>query len=90
LDGLELDGYTRNRCGARYSLFGFLGMFAPLGIDLINECVSERNKSGDWDAKIWRSHEDRKMGPLASTKSNGVIFGGATLFRRLWGHFIET
>ena len=58
LHGLKLDGYTRNRCGARYSLFSFLGMYAPLSIDLINECVSERNKSGDWDPKIWRSHED--------------------------------
>ena len=73
LDGLELDGYTCDGCGAYYSLFGFLGMFAPLGIDLINECVSERNKSRDWDAKIWRSHEDRKMGPLASTKGNRVV-----------------
>jgi hypothetical protein len=89
LDGLELDGYTRNRCGARYSPFGFLGMYAPLGIDLINECVSERNKSSDWDAKIWRSHENRKMGPLASTKGNRVIFCGTALFGR-WGHIAET
>jgi hypothetical protein len=89
LDGLELDGYTRDGCGACYSLFGIFGMFAPLSIDLINEGMSDRNKSGEWNAKIWRSHENRKMGPLASTEGNRVIFGGTALFGR-WGHFAET
>jgi hypothetical protein len=89
LDGLELDGYTRDGCGACYSLFGFLGMFAPVGVDLINEGMSDRNKSGDWNAKIWRSHENRKMDPLAATEGNRVIFGGTALFGR-WGHIAET
>ena len=64
-------------------------MYEPLGIDLIDERMSERNKSGDRNAEIWRSHEDRKMGPLASTEGNGVTFGGTALLRVRWGHFTE-
>jgi hypothetical protein len=89
LGGLELDGYTGDGCGACYSLFGIFGMFASLSIDLINKGMSDRNKSGDWNAKIWRSHENRKMGPLASTEGNRVIFGSTALFGR-WGHIAET
>ena len=90
LDDLELDGYTRDHCGARYSLFGFLGMYAPLGIDLINDGMSERNKSSARDAEIWRRHEDRKMSPLARAEGNGVAFGGTAFFHGRWGQFTET
>ena len=90
LDDLELDGYTRDHRGARYSLFGGFGMNAALGIDLISERMGKRNKSSAREAEIWCRHEDRKMGPLARAEGNGIVFGGTALLHGRWGQFTET